>query len=316
MNEDDNILREYLLGILHEKEAEQLDELSVTDAEVSGRLTAAENDLIDSYAAGELSGSELQYFESHYLASSMRRQKVVFARAFQEFGKSSLTPREVTETERAPSIIAGLSAVFRWGFAIAMLLLVVTAGWFWLGRTKPQDVAVTTPPADQTDLRSPLPTPVPEQQPQPGKDEIATVPENSEPRNVNAPQTNRKTEEQGNSQVKPKTSVAPTIATFILAPPTRGQVQSITIPSGTTRAMFTLELESSDFAKYRLTLRQQSSGRVVWQSGSFRGGQRSTVNASVPANLLQPQIYTFSVTGITRDGISEIIGDYAFRVVQ
>ena len=310
MSEDDNILREYLLGTLPGKEAEQLDELSVTDADVSARLDAAEHDLIDSYAGGELSGIELQRFELHYLASPIRRQKLAFATAFREFGEKHQTPHEATLVASKPSIFAGLSPVFRWGFAIATLLLIVTASWLWLGRSRPQDVAVQRPELDQADPRSPLPSPTQEMQPQSEKNEVATANDNSETRNVNVPQTNRK------ADPNPENAVAPiSIATFILAPPTRGQIRSITIPSGTSQARFTLELESSDFTKYSLTLRQQGDDRTVWQSGTVRSGRQAAVSVNIPAKLLPQNIYTFSVTGIPDKGTPEIIGDYTFRVM-
>ncbi|MEQ1641876.1 MAG: hypothetical protein ABL959_00360 [Pyrinomonadaceae bacterium] len=307
---DDNILREYLLGALSEKENEQIDELSIADTAVSARLNAVENDLIDGYTAGELSGLELQQFEQHYLASPIRRQRVVFASAFQEFGERGKTPQMAKETK--PFIFAGLSPIFRWGFAVATLLLVVAAGWFWLGRTKPQEVAVSTPPADQTG--SPMPTPV--QITQTGNDETVAVAEKADPQNVNVPQSNRKNDGQQNAEIKPNNPVSPTIATFVLSPPTRGQIRSITIPSGTERATFTFELESTDFPKYSLTLRQQGSDRFVWQGGSLNGNKRAALSINIPAKLLSQGIYTFSVAGIPRAGSDEIIGDYTFRVVQ
>lgn len=307
---DDNILRGYVLGALSEKETEQIDELSIADTAVSARLNAVENDLIDGYTAGELSGLELQQFEQHYLASPIRRQRVVFASALQEFGERGKTPQIAKQTK--PFVFAGMSPIFRWGFAVATLLLVVAAGWFWLGRTKPQEVAVTTPPADQT--RSPLPTPV--QNTQSGNGETAAVTEKADPQNVNAPQANRKNEGLQNDEIKPKSPVSPTIATFILSPPTRGQIQLISIPSGTDRTTFTLELETTDFPKYSLTLRQQESDRVVWQRGSLNGNKRAALSVDIPAKLLSQGIYTFSVTGIPRAGAAEIIGDYTFRVVQ
>jgi hypothetical protein len=78
---DDQILVRYLLGSLPEDQAERLDELSVTDDDFVWRFRAAENDLVDAFLRNELSGDNLERFQSHYLSSSLRREKVQFAAA-------------------------------------------------------------------------------------------------------------------------------------------------------------------------------------------------------------------------------------------
>ena len=64
----------YLLGSLPEKEAERLDELSITDDDFALRLNDAENDLVDAYVRGELSAETRERFKTFYLASSKRRE--------------------------------------------------------------------------------------------------------------------------------------------------------------------------------------------------------------------------------------------------
>src|SRR5262245_48159390 len=70
----------YLLGLLPDEDAERLDELSIIDDQVAERLRIVEDDLVDAYVNGELTGATLERFESHYLASERRREKVRFAR--------------------------------------------------------------------------------------------------------------------------------------------------------------------------------------------------------------------------------------------
>ena len=76
---DDQQLLRYLLGLLPDEEAERLDEASITDEAVAGRLRVAENDLVDAYATGTLSGETQERFESFYLSSARRRQHARFA---------------------------------------------------------------------------------------------------------------------------------------------------------------------------------------------------------------------------------------------
>ena len=79
INED--LIVRYLLGDLPEEEQARLEDLAFSDREYMQIVMDAENDLIDEYAQGKLSGSERRQFESRFLASAERRRKVEFARA-------------------------------------------------------------------------------------------------------------------------------------------------------------------------------------------------------------------------------------------
>jgi len=78
---DDELVVRYLLGALTEAETECLDELSITDDVFALRLGTLEQDLVDAYVKGELSGEALAAFRSRYLASPAQRKRVRFARA-------------------------------------------------------------------------------------------------------------------------------------------------------------------------------------------------------------------------------------------
>src|SRR5215468_2506004 len=80
-HEDRQLVR-YLLGMLSDTDAERLDELSIVDDEIAARLRSIENDLVDAYVCGTLEGELRERFESFYLASPLRREKVKFARGF------------------------------------------------------------------------------------------------------------------------------------------------------------------------------------------------------------------------------------------
>ena len=147
MNEqtyDQQAINAYLLGALSADEAERFDELSFTDGDFAARLQAAEKDLVDAYVHGELSGSELEKFKSYYLASSLRREKVEFAQAFQIFAEKSAATQNIKtlkdvqpvaeEPKRTRDIffsnLFGVSRLsMQWGFALATLFFVFFAGW-------------------------------------------------------------------------------------------------------------------------------------------------------------------------------------------
>src|SRR5262249_54694918 len=105
---DERLLVRYLLGALSREETERLDELSIVDDEFSVRLNAAEDDLVDAYVRNELSGTDTEKFQSSYLSSARRRQKVVFAEALNIFQPKAPAPvveeprMEVAETPVSP----------------------------------------------------------------------------------------------------------------------------------------------------------------------------------------------------------------------
>ena len=76
---DEELVVQYLLGSIPEEEATRLDELAFVNDEFAERLRAVEYDLVDAYVKGELSGEVLDRFQSHYLTSPARREKVKFA---------------------------------------------------------------------------------------------------------------------------------------------------------------------------------------------------------------------------------------------
>src|SRR5580704_15458329 len=78
---NDAVLVRYLLGSLPVDEAEPIEEASIVDEDLAARLNAIEFDLVDSYVRGELEGPNLARFQSWYLSSPLRAQKVEAAKA-------------------------------------------------------------------------------------------------------------------------------------------------------------------------------------------------------------------------------------------
>jgi hypothetical protein len=114
---DDRYLTRYLLGDLNSEEAERLDELGVADSEMALRLQQLENDLVDAYAGGAMRGPNLERFESFYLSTPLRREKVRFAQAL----------RAATQSERVQP--ARRAWEWQWPLAAAAALMAVFSGW-------------------------------------------------------------------------------------------------------------------------------------------------------------------------------------------
>ena len=78
-------IRQYLLGQLPTEESSQIEERLFTDGAFYEELLIAEDELVDDYLAGELSGSDRERCETHFLLTPERQQKIRFALAFKEY---------------------------------------------------------------------------------------------------------------------------------------------------------------------------------------------------------------------------------------
>src|ERR1043166_7114844 len=145
---DDQLLTRYLLGALPVEETERLDKLSIADEEIAARLSAVEYDLVDAYVRGEIKGESLAHFESFYLSSAKRREKVQFARALLE-GKSetaaapviartrALSPAGEPDKKSPPRRRSLLSRPsLQWVFAAAAVILILASGYLLLDNAR------------------------------------------------------------------------------------------------------------------------------------------------------------------------------------
>jgi hypothetical protein len=77
---DDRNIAQFLLGRLPPGEREVMEERLFTDDSLHEQLEAAADDLIHAYLSNELSEQERADFESHFLASPRRRERLAFVR--------------------------------------------------------------------------------------------------------------------------------------------------------------------------------------------------------------------------------------------
>src|SRR5215470_1652485 len=77
--EDKDVLVRYLLGDLAPSDCERLKEQLSSSDRAREALTEAENDLIDSYACGELSAKQRRQFEENFLNSPQRNDQLAVA---------------------------------------------------------------------------------------------------------------------------------------------------------------------------------------------------------------------------------------------
>jgi hypothetical protein len=84
---DEALIRKYLLGDLDERQLEQVEEQLLCDDDFAERLYAAQDDLIDDYAFNLLPDDERERFEKSFTLTDERRKKLLFAQALESYVK-------------------------------------------------------------------------------------------------------------------------------------------------------------------------------------------------------------------------------------
>ena len=318
---DDRQLARYLLGLLPDDDVERLDEASIVDDEIAARLRIVENDLVDAYVRGTLSGELLERFESRYLASPRRRHKTKFAEKFlravdrtapADSDRDGSAPRGPASGEsRDASANAGASrsqSASRVKMVLNLLavaaVMLIACGTLLLQTFRLRDgLDLAHKESVALDRRA-------------HELEQALDAE----RAANALVTRELERVKESVAAIASQSVQKAAAALILMPQTRsiGAIPALAIPPAAERVAFELRLESNDFAKYDVALKDPGTNRVVWQSGPLSAtssGGTTAVSVTVPVRFLRPQHYSFALTGVGTSGRS-VVGSYTFEVAR
>lgn len=78
-------LRDYLLHRLDEADQEEVEVRILSDREFGRRVAMEQDDLVDDYLAGNLSGPDLESFRAHFVSPDARVQKLKFAAALHRY---------------------------------------------------------------------------------------------------------------------------------------------------------------------------------------------------------------------------------------
>lgn len=313
---DDQVLIDYLLGSLPEAVGERLDELSVADDEFAWRLSAVENDLVDAYVRGELSGEILGRFETFYLSSPKRREKVTFAEAMRiRAGRITASPAQATPaisisgSRPKKELPRGVSPwrlftvprlALQWGFAGGALAMLFMASYLLL-----ENAGLRRQTTEALGSHAALDQREQELQRQLSDQRAANL--------EMAKDLQRLRESQPNlDQLK-------TLSALLL-PPTRGarRIPTVSVPPGTSLVVLLLALESDDFPAYRVELKDPATNQTVWHSASMEAatsGGNKIVSISFPASLLKQQHYILELSGVPSSGRAKLISGYPIRVV-
>lgn len=135
MEDEDDLIRRYLLRELAEEEQQRVEERLMTDDAFFERLKIAEDDLVDEYLGNELLQSERERFELSFLTTPEGRQQVSFNTAFNRYVSKAAASRRPQPVPAPPrrgafaSMLAFFSGQSRFAtgaLAAACLLLIVS----------------------------------------------------------------------------------------------------------------------------------------------------------------------------------------------
>jgi hypothetical protein len=308
---DDQILLRYLLGSLPEEEAERLDELSIGDDAFAWRLSAVENDLVDAYVRGELSGGDLAEFKKRYLSSPRRLQKLEFAEALSSFDRETLTaaaqarpapsPEAKEESSNTWSLRRWFSVprlALQWGFAGGAVAMLFAASYLLLENARLRKQRVEAQGFHATA----------------GQREQELQRQLNDQRVANAEMAK---EMDGLRESQPNLDQLKTLSAVLL-PPTRGagQIPTLLVPPRTSLVVLVLALETDDFPAYRVGLRDPAANQILWHSTSLQptsGAENKLISISFPARLLRSQNYVIELSGVSEKGAAELATSYTFH---
>jgi len=325
INNDAERLQDYLLGLLPEEEVERLDEESIADDDVAARLSAVEDDLVDAYITETLDQSTRARFETVYLMSPQRRDKVKFARRFLAAVDRMSTPSggavsAATGPERVrtfpskPEVIKPQErrATFNWAFATAAASMALACGLLvndlqlrdglnralQLGAAKDQRATSLARQLDQAQ-----------------NENVAITQALEETRAASTP-VERPAPGGSSPSISPEALAGTRAVVLFLQTRSIEQVPLVAIPANTDGVAFELRLESNEFPQYRARLKDPGTSRILWQSAELHARSIAPISVTlvVPAHLLESKHYSFELAGIDRAGHDTTTGTYAVEI--
>ena len=305
----DDKIKKYFLGELSETEAEGFEENCAQSAELTEQTQLVESELIDAYLREELSAADKKLFESNYLITETRLEKLKFAKAFlNNFKTQTIIEPKVSLWQ---SLFSSLQ--LRLAFAGIISLLLLGGFIFVLLNLQKSGEIVQQQNTSQT--------PTPKIENQNNQPVLNSANQNL---NTNLALPNRNVQNNANTnkptpppEIKPTPTPetvesAPALASFVLVPGTlrsEGE-QFIKIPSKTAKVTLSLNLpkDAGKYQTYKATI-QTADGDTIFTASNLK-----TLNLTLSADKLENRTYIIFVEGTNAQNSPETIAEYTFKV--
>jgi hypothetical protein len=283
----------YLLGELTESECDELEQAYFTRDGGFEELLAIEEELIDSYVAGELSPAQQRRFESRFPVKD-QSEGIEFARVLKAGlrdlpSRSRVRPRPGDRRHLVPYL------------APAAALLVLAGAWLgfrvWSRPTGVQNSGGGQPGPTEA------PRPTQPQRPVAGA----------------AGDSGRLPRDRGGSLAPDAGATAPKTVRVTLGPGlirSGGGMMRVVVPPDAQRVVLTLVLDAGTRTSLRAVV-QTAAGKELYRRGGLDAhavGPALAVDVPVPAHLLVAGDYVVVLEGRGPGGRIHDQGEYAFRV--
>jgi hypothetical protein len=307
--------RQFLLGEMAEADRLEFEQSFILDEVLFEDLRVAEDELIENYLYSALSETDRQKFETNFLTTAERRQRVALTREMIEKFRAEPAFKKQPAEGKGVSVWANLRALFKQpGIAFGTVLTILTligGGWFLLRKAdKPVEMVITTSPT--VSLSPALPTTANSQV----ETNLNQPVNKSDNRNLNQPVPNV-IKPNTNSEPTPKKNgtqspVVTTLALFTGGVRGGGKINELNLPPNATGANLELNLESRDYKTYYAEILDQN-GKIIYQSGKLTP-HGSKVKTLIPAKKLSRGDYIIKLYGKNDKNRDESVADFQFQV--
>lgn len=340
--EEEVELKRYLLGELTQDEQVSIEERLFLDADYLLRLQALEDELIDDSVYDELSASEREKLELHFLSQPGRHDDLKIARALKRYGDSkaghavsSIEPdaERGLQTPKKRELLF-LSSLFSrtpiLGFSLSAAALVILSFTVWQflnfmggqNQTEPLQARSASPQPSESAARQPPP-----------EDSSKVLADKDANSQVEQPvqQPGAAVNSGGNEgkQVaersgRPRGTIstpARSLAVLLLpggAVRGEGGSKTLTLPPDVGSVILKLPLvEGDNYSSYKATLQSGDRTLRVWTGLKSAAAETIIfVPVTVSAKLLRQQSYRIKLSGIAANQQAQEITTYPFKVAK
>jgi anti-sigma factor RsiW len=294
-----SLIHRYLLGRVSLEERAELEDHYFKDDNLFEELVAAENDMIDAYVSGKLSATDREQFESYFLSTPERQERVEFAKSLMKMKHGAalqVPPAGATHVRRGwVGFLEASSPGMR--VALATVLVIALAGASWMAVVNRKlNHQLETARAAQAEAQ---------QREQELRQQMADLQKQAGQ----------------NSEIP-----APGAAILSLALPSdlvrgvRQQQSTLHLSPNISEVRFVLTVDHDESPAYIAVLETAEGSRVSQTSGlvgqpARNNGGKIIIVPMSPA-VLKRDDYVVRLLGSTSAGKAPEVGTYSFRVVK
>jgi hypothetical protein len=312
----------FLLGKLTAEEQEAVEKEYFQKTSSFEDILIAENALTDAYVSGRLTAEDRLLFENRLLINKRQHQRAAFAETFINY--ASRQPMEdlgpAASESKWSTIFARFFSVkplLSYSFSAAVILLLAGVAFWWIstgsGRLSDKNLAKRNTPAE-VEIRNPR------------ADHGTDKPDPANEKDNNeSSKDNTTTPKARQDQLSPRRLTAepdrsrPIISTIILplgSTRSADTAKAFVVPEKTNLVKLKLKFEDARFHSYFAVV-ETADGQQVSRGKVLKSSQNknvSTVTLTVPAHRLKRGDYVVTLKGFTKEGIYESVADYSFTI--